>query len=81
MSIIEDALMSSSQIKYNTVTISILAIISALGIVSRISIQIPIIPGILVLTPGFLFSQLGGIIAGIPGGFIVGAIVGIGGAI
>jgi hypothetical protein len=43
-------------------------------------IRIPIIPGILELTPGFLFSQLGGILAGLPGGFVVGTIVGIGGA-
>jgi LytS/YehU family sensor histidine kinase len=73
--------MSPFPVKYNAGTVSILSIISALGIVARISIQIPLIPGLLVLTPGFLFSQLGGIIAGIPGGFIVGAIVGIGGAI
>jgi hypothetical protein len=73
--------MSSVPIKFNAVTISILAIISALGIVARIYIQIPVISGVLVLTPGFLFSQLGGIIAGLPGGFLVGAIIGIGGAI
>ena len=72
--------MSSVPLKYNAVTISVLAIISALGIVARIFIRIPIIPGILELTPGFLFSQLGGIIAGLPGGLVVGAIVGIGGA-
>ena len=72
--------MSSSSIKYNAVTISVLGIVAALGIVARMFIQIPIIPGILVLTPGFLFSLLGGIIAGLPGGFVVGAIVGFGGA-
>jgi hypothetical protein len=72
--------MSSFPIKYNTVTISILAIIAALGIVARMYIRITIIPEVLELTPGFVFSQLGGIIAGLPGGILVGAIVGISGA-
>jgi hypothetical protein len=73
--------MSSSPVKFNAPTISLLAIISALGIVARMFIRITIIPDVLEITPGFLFSQLGGIIAGLPGGILVGAIVGMSGAI
>ena len=54
--------------------------IAALGIVVRMFIRIPVIPGFVELTPGFLFSLLGGVIGGVPGGIFVGAIVGIGGA-
>ena len=57
-----------------------LALIAALGIVVRMFVRIPVIPGFVELTPGFLFSLLGGIIGGVPGGIFVGAIVGIGGA-
>ncbi|MFW9767317.1 MAG: hypothetical protein ACFFF9_15535 [Candidatus Thorarchaeota archaeon] len=73
--------MSIVPIKTNTVAISTLAIVAAIGIVVRYTIQIPIIPDAVVLTPGFIFSILGGIIGGIPGGAIVGAIVGASGAL
>ncbi|MEM2142861.1 MAG: hypothetical protein QXQ81_06360, partial [Candidatus Thorarchaeota archaeon] len=46
----------------------------------RIFVRITVIPG-LELTPGFMFSMLGGIVGGLPGGIVVGSIVGIGGAI
>ena len=65
----------------NTVALTTLALIAALGIIVRLFVRIPIIPGLLELTPGFLFSELGGVIGGIPGGIVVGAIVGIGGAL
>jgi hypothetical protein len=55
--------------------------IAALGIVVRVFVQIPLIFGVVVLTPGFLFSLLGGVIGGIPGGVLVGAITGLGGAL
>jgi hypothetical protein len=73
--------MSIVPIRTNTVAISTLAIVAAIGIVVRYAIQIPIIPNAVVLTPGFLFSILGGIIGGIPGGAVVGAIVGAAGAL
>jgi hypothetical protein len=68
-------------VKLNTATVTVLAIIAALGIVVRYAIQIPIIPDAVVLTPGFLFSLLGGVVGGIPGGVIVGAAVGMSGAL
>jgi hypothetical protein len=68
-------------VQRNTVTLTTLAIIAALGIVVRYTIQIPVIPDAVVLTPGFLFSLLGGVIGGLPGGIIVGAIVGASGAL
>jgi hypothetical protein len=68
-------------IQRNTVALTTLAIIAALGIVVRYTIQIPVIPNAVVLTPGFLFSLLGGVIGGLPGGIIVGAIVGASGAL
>lgn len=68
-------------VKRNTVTLTTLALIAALGIVVRYAIQIPVIPNAVVLTPGFLFSLLGGVVGGLPGGIIVGAIVGASGAI
>ncbi len=55
--------------------------IAALGIVVRYTIQIPVIPNAVVLTPGFMFSILGGIVGGLPGGALVGAIVGASGAL
>ncbi|UCE10675.1 MAG: hypothetical protein JSW61_01725 [Candidatus Thorarchaeota archaeon] len=67
-------------LKKNTVALVTLALIAALGIAVRTFIEIPIVPGLLVLTPGFLFSLLGGVLGGIPGGVIVGGITGIGGA-
>jgi hypothetical protein len=73
--------MSIVPIRTNTVAISTLAIVAALGIVVRYTVQIPVIPDAVVLTPGFIFSILGGIIGGIPGGAIVGAIVGAAGAL
>jgi hypothetical protein len=68
-------------IQRNTVSLSILAIVAALGIVVRYTVQIPLIPNAVVLTPGFLFSLLGGVIGGIPGGIFVGAVVGVSGAL
>jgi hypothetical protein len=73
--------MSSKPIWKNTAALTTLAIIAALGIVVRFFIQIPVIPGVVVLTPGFVFSLLGGIVGGIPGGALVGAIVGLSGAL
>ncbi|MBD3406752.1 MAG: hypothetical protein GF411_11615 [Candidatus Lokiarchaeota archaeon] len=73
--------MSIYPLEKNTSGIVTLAFLGALGIVVRLFIRIPIIPGLLELTPGFLFSELGGVVGGIPGGLLVGAIVGIGGAI
>jgi hypothetical protein len=73
--------MSSVPIKYNAVTISILAIISALGIITRVFIRFSLFIGFVEITPGFVFSLLGGIIGGLPGGILVGAVVGIGGAL
>ncbi|MHA2151923.1 MAG: hypothetical protein ACXAAQ_08080, partial [Candidatus Thorarchaeota archaeon] len=57
-----------------------LALIAAIGIVVRVFIRIPLIFGVVELTPGFLFSLLGGVIGGLPGGVLVGAITGLGGA-
>jgi hypothetical protein len=68
-------------IQRNTVALTTLAIIAALGIVVRYTIQIPVIPNAVVLTPGFLFSLLGGVVGGLPGGIIVGATVGASGAL
>ena len=73
--------MSIIPIKTNTTALTTIAMIAALGIVVRYTIQIPIIPNAVVLTPGFMFSILGGIIGGLPGGIIVGAIVGVSGAL
>jgi hypothetical protein len=68
-------------LKKNTVALVTLALIAALGISVRTFIEIPVVPGLVVLTPGFLFSLLGGVLGGVPGGIIVGGITGIGGAI
>lgn len=73
--------MSFIPIQKNTVAIAIIALIAALGMVIRYAVQIPVIPGLIELTPGFLFSILGGIIGGIPGGIIAGCAVGLGGAL
>ncbi|MFW9849959.1 MAG: hypothetical protein ACFFF4_12545 [Candidatus Thorarchaeota archaeon] len=73
--------MASRSFYTNTVLLTTLAIIAAIGIVARMFVRIPIIPGFFELTPGFLFSLLGGIIGGLPGGILVGAIVGVGGAL
>jgi hypothetical protein len=73
--------MASTALNKNTVLLTTLAIIAAIGIVARMFVRIPVIPGFFELTPGFLFSLLGGVIGGIPGGTLVGAIVGIGGAL
>jgi hypothetical protein len=72
--------MAQIPLQKNTVSLTTLALIAALGIVVRMFVRIPVIPGFVELTPGFLFSLLGGIIGGVPGGIFVGAIVGIGGA-
>ncbi len=66
--------------RINTVTLVSLAMVAALGLVVRMFVRIPLIPGLVELTPGFMFSELGGVMAGIPGGLLVGAIVGFGGA-
>jgi len=68
-------------VKSNTVALTTLALIAALGIVVRYAIQVPIIPNVVVLTPGFVFSILAGIVGGLPGGAIVGAIIGASGAL
>ncbi len=73
--------MSIMPIKSNTVALTTLALIAAIGIVVRYAIQIPIIPNVVVLTPGFMFSILAGIIGGLPGGVVVGVIVGASGAL
>ncbi|MFW9907027.1 MAG: hypothetical protein ACFFEF_00515 [Candidatus Thorarchaeota archaeon] len=65
----------------NTVLLSTLAIIASLGIIARMFLRIPLVPGFFELTPGFLFSLLGGVVGGIPGGIFCGAIVGFGGAL
>ncbi len=72
--------MAQLPLRKNTVSLTTLAMIAALGIVVRMFVRIPVIPGFVELTPGFLFSLLGGVIGGVPGGIFVGAIVGIGGA-
>ncbi|TFH07533.1 MAG: hypothetical protein E4H14_08300 [Candidatus Thorarchaeota archaeon] len=73
--------MSIVPIKTNTVALTTIAMIAALGIVVRYTIQIPVIPNAVVLTPGFMFSILGGIVGGLPGGVVVGAVVGASGAL
>ena len=72
--------MAQIPLQKNTVSLTTLALIAALGIVVRMFVRLPVIPGFVELTPGFLFSLLGGVIGGVPGGIFVGAIVGIGGA-
>jgi hypothetical protein len=67
-------------IQRNTVALTTLAMIAALGIVVRVFVHIPLIFGVVDLTPGFLFSLLGGVIGGLPGGILVGVITGLGGA-
>ena len=67
-------------IRKNTVALTTLALIAALGIVVRVFIHIPLIFGVVDLTPGFLFSLLGGVIGGLPGGILVGTVTGLGGA-
>ena len=73
--------MSIVPIKSNTVALTTIALIAAIGIVVRFTIQIPIIPNAVVLTPGFMFSILAGIVGGLPGGAIVGAIIGASGSL
>jgi len=73
--------MGTIPLQKNTVALTTLAMLAALGIVVRMFVRIPVIPGLLDLTPGFLFSELGGVIGGLPGGALVGALVGLGGAI
>ena len=68
-------------IRKNTVALTTLALIAALGIIVRFFLRFPIVIGVVELTPGFLFSLLGGVIGGLPGGILVGAITGLGGAI
>ncbi|MHA1769085.1 MAG: hypothetical protein ACTSV3_04460 [Candidatus Thorarchaeota archaeon] len=73
--------MSNVPLHKNTVLLVTLAIVAALGIVVRFWIQITVIPNVVVLTPGFMFSLLGGILGGAPGGVLVGAVVGLSGAL
>ncbi len=68
-------------LRKNTAALVILAMLAALGILVRSFISIPVVPGLVELTPGFLFSILGGVIGGVPGGVFVGAITGLGGAL
>ncbi len=72
--------MAQIPLRKNTVLLVTLALIAAIGIVVRLFVRIPVIPGFVEITPGFLFSLLGGVIGGVPGGIFVGYIVGIGGA-
>ncbi|MHA1902427.1 MAG: hypothetical protein ACXADL_00050 [Candidatus Thorarchaeota archaeon] len=72
--------MASVPLHRNTVTLSTLALIAALGMIVRMTVRIPVVPELVEITPAFLFSELGGIIGGLPGGIVVGFIVGIGGA-
>ncbi len=72
--------METLPLKKNTAALAILAIIAALGLLMRYLIRITIIPELVEITPGFLFSELGGVIGGIFGGVLVGLAVGIGGA-
>ncbi len=72
--------MGTMPLRKNTATIAVLAIIAALGLIMRYLVRITIIPELVEITPGFLFSELGGIIGGIFGGILVGLAVGIGGA-
>jgi hypothetical protein len=67
-------------LRKNTVALTTLALLAAIGIIVRVFVHIPVIFGVVELTPGFLFSLLGGVIGGLPGGVVVGAITGIGGA-
>ena len=79
-SIIEDAVMDTIPLKKNTAALAILALVAAMGLFMRYLVRITIIPELVEITPGFLFSELGGIIGGIFGGILVGMAVGIGGA-
>ena len=67
-------------LRKNTVALTTLALIAAIGIIVRVFVRIPLIFGVVELTPGFLFSLIGGVIGGLPGGILVGAITGLGGA-
>ena len=62
------------------VWVASIAIVGALGAAVRLFVRIAIFPG-LELTPGFMFSELGGLLGGVPGGVLTGVIVGMGGAI
>lgn len=73
--------MSFVPIRMNTVALTTIALIASLGMIVRYAIQIPVVPDLVELTPGFLFSILGGVLGGIPGGIIAGAAVGLGGAL
>ncbi|MFW9967667.1 MAG: hypothetical protein ACFFEA_10985 [Candidatus Thorarchaeota archaeon] len=73
--------MRTTPLQKNTVALTTLSMLAAMGIVVRMFVRIPVIPGLLDLTPGFLFSEFGGVIGGLPGGALVGAVVGFGGAI
>ena len=73
--------MSFVPIQKNPVALTTIALVAALGLIVRYTIQIPVIPNVVELTPGFIFSILGGIIGGIPGGILAGSAVGLGGAL
>ncbi|TFG14981.1 hypothetical protein EU537_01700 [Candidatus Thorarchaeota archaeon] len=73
--------MDALPLKKNTVALTTLAMIAALGVVARLFVRFTVIPEFVEITPGFLFSELGGVIGGIPGGVFVGTIVGIGGVL
>ncbi|NHI83746.1 MAG: hypothetical protein EAX81_05545 [Candidatus Thorarchaeota archaeon] len=68
-------------IRLNTVTITTLAMIAAVGIVVRSTLWFMLVPDVAELTPAFTFSLLGGVVGGVPGGIFVGFIVGLGGII
>jgi hypothetical protein len=73
--------MPAIPVRKNTVTLTCMIMIAAMGIVARLFIRIPVIPSFVEITPGFLFSELAGVIGGLAGGILVGATIGIGGAI
>ena len=67
--------------KWNTKTISLIAVLSALGIVLRYAVAIPVIPDVVELTPSFLIPEFAGMVMGLEGGIIVGTFVGLSGAL
>ncbi len=73
--------MSFVPIQKNTAALTTIALIAALGLIVRYTIQIPVVPDLVELTPGFMFSILGGIIGGLLGGIVAGTAVGLGGAL
>ncbi len=76
----QEALLMSAKKSQPAVWVATIAIVGALGAAVRLFVRIVVFPG-LELTPGFMFSELGGLLGGVPGGVLTGVIVGMGGAI